>query len=63
VPRDYKKLYNIELTITELEHLDQLIMNRRRDGWYYGNQKQYEDREHRIYKKLNKHIPIIKEDD
>ena len=53
--RDYKKLYNIQLTITELEHLEQLIQERRGEGWYYGNKKQYEDREHRIYKKIEKY--------
>ena len=53
--RDYKKLYTIQLTMTELEHLEQLIQERRGEGWYYGNKKQYEDREHRIYKKIEKY--------
>ena len=50
--RNYKKLYNVRLTIAEIEQIEILIGVRRREGWYCGNKEQYEKREDNINEKL-----------
>lgn len=47
-------------TKTELEQLYSYCEDREREGWYYGNKKQFENRHESIKKKLKEQRLVLK---
>jgi len=49
---NYSKEHEVKLTITELEYLLELVRTHEEEGAYWGNKRQFINRQTKVYDKL-----------